>query len=307
MKVLVATVKPFAQAAVNGIKEIIESAGFEFYLLEKYADKKQLIDAVRDVDALIVRSDKIDKEVLDAASKLQIVVRAGAGYDNIDLAVAKAHNVCVMNTPGQNSNAVAEMVLGMIIYMLRNGYNGTSGSELKGKTLGLHAFGHVAKLVAKLAKGFGMDVYAYDAFDAAFSCKECCADVTRVNKPEELYEKCDIVSLHMPATPQTTGSINYEMLKRMKNDSLLVNSARKELINEADLVRIMEEKPKFKYVADVRPDNHAEMVEKFGNRYFSSDKKCGAQTAEANINAGLAAARQIVGFLKNGDRRFQVN
>ncbi|MBR1630937.1 MAG: 3-phosphoglycerate dehydrogenase [Paludibacteraceae bacterium] len=305
MKVLVATEKPFAPIAVEGIRKEVEAAGMELALLEKYTERQQLLDAVQDADALIIRSDKVDAEVLDAAKQLKIVVRAGAGYDNVDLDAATAHHVCVMNTPGQNSNAVAELALGMMVYAVRNFYNGTSGCELMGKTLGIHAYGNVGRNVARIAKGFGMNVMAYDAF--------CPKDVIEkdgvkaVDSAEELYRSCQIVSLHIPATDQTRNSINYNLLKQMPKGALLVNTARKEVINEPELLQLMDERQDLKYVTDVMPACDAVMKEKYANRYFSTPKKMGAQTAEANINAGIAAARQIVDFLQNGNERFRVN
>lgn len=305
MKVLVATEKPFAKVAVDGIRKEVEGAGFELALLEKYTDKKQLLDAVADADAIIIRSDIVDAEVLAAAKQLKIVVRAGAGYDNVDLAAATAAGVCVMNTPGQNSNAVAELALGLMVYAVRNFYNGTSGTELKGKRLGIHAFGNVGRNVARIAKGFGMEVYAYDAFCPAEVIEK--DGVKALASAEALYETCDVVSLHIPATAETKNSINYALLNKMPKGALLVNTARKEVINEAEMVKLMEERTDFKYVTDIMPANHAEMMEKFAGRYFATPKKMGAQTAEANINAGIAAARQIVDFIKNGNERFRVN
>ena len=305
MKVLVATDKPFAKVAVDGIREVIEAAGYELVLLEKYGDKANLLAAVADVDAIIIRSDVIDAEVLDAAKQLKIVVRAGAGYDNVDLAAATAHNVCVMNTPGQNSNAVAELALGLMVYAVRNLYNGTSGSELKGKKLGIHAYGNVGRNVARIAKGFGMEIYAYDAYCPKEAIE---ADgVIPVATAEELYEICNVVSIHIPATPGTRMSINYNLLNRMPKNGLIVNTARKEVINEIELVKVMEDRADLKYVTDIMPDDHAELQEKFVGRYFTTPKKMGAQTAEANINAGIAAAHQIVGFLKDGCEKFRVN
>ena len=305
MKVLVATEKPFAKVAVDGIREVIEQAGYELVLLEKYTSKQQLLDAVADVDALIIRSDNVDAEVLDAAKKLKIVVRAGAGYDNIDLATATAHNVVAMNTPGQNSNAVAELALGMMVMAVRNLYNGTSGTELMGKKLGIHAYGNVGRNVARIAKGFGMDIYAYDAY-----CPDevmVAEGVTPLHSAEELYAICDVVSLHIPATPETKGSINYALLANMPKGGLLVNTARKEVINEDELIRFMQERADFRYVTDIMPAADQKMQELFAERYFATPKKMGAQTAEANINAGIAAARQIVDFFVNGVTKFQVN
>ena len=305
MKVLVATDKPFAKVAVDGIRKEIEAAGYELVLLEKYGEKANLLNAVADVDAIIIRSDVIDAEVLDAAKQLKIVVRAGAGYDNVDLEAATAHGVCVMNTPGQNSNAVAELALGMMVMAVRNMYNGTSGTELKGKKLGIHAYGNVGRNVARIAKGFGMEIYAYDAFCPKEVIE---ADGAKaVDSAEELYAACDVISLHIPATAETKNSINYDLVGRMPKGGLLVNTARKEVIDEASLIKLMEERADLKYVTDIMPAANAEFAEKFPARYFSTPKKMGAQTAEANINAGIAAAQQIVGFLKDGCERFRVN
>ena len=305
MKVLVATDKPFAKVAVDGIRKEIEAAGYELVLLEKYGEKANLLNAVADVDAIIIRSDVIDAEVLDAAKQLKIVVRAGAGYDNVDLEAATAKGVCVMNTPGQNSNAVAELALGMMVMAVRNMYNGTSGTELKGKKLGIHAYGNVGRNVARIAKGFGMEIYAYDAFCPKEVIE---ADGAKaVDSAEELYAACDVISLHIPATTETKNSINYDLVGKMPKGGLLVNTARKEVIDEAGLIKLMEERADLKYVTDIMPAANAEFVEKFPARYFSTPKKMGAQTAEANINAGIAAAQQIVGFLKDGCERFRVN
>lgn len=305
MKVLVATEKPFARVAVDGIREVVEQAGYELALLEKYSSKGHLLEAVADVDALIIRSDNVDAEVLAAAKNLKIVVRAGAGYDNIDLASATAHNVVAMNTPGQNSNAVAELALGLMVMAVRNMYNGTSGTELKGKKLGIHAYGNVGRNVARIAKGFGMEIYAYDAY---------CPDevmvndgVTPLHSAEDLYATCDVISLHIPATAETKGSINYALLSKMPEGGLLVNTARKEVINEAELIQFMQERHDFRYVTDIMPAANQKMTELFESRYFATPKKMGAQTAEANINAGIAAAKQIVDFFQNGNTRFQVN
>lgn len=305
MKVLIATDKPFAKVAVDGIRKEVEAAGFELALLEKYTEKQQLLDAVVDAEAIIIRSDIIDAEVIAAAKNLKIVVRAGAGYDNVDLEAATAAGVCVMNTPGQNSNAVAELVFGLLVFAVRNFYNGSSGTELKDKKLGIHAYGNVGRNVARIAKGFGMKLYAYDAF---------CSDeliqsegVTPVSSVEKLYETCDIVSVHIPATSETKKSINAALVNRMPKGAIIVNTARKEVINEAELAQLMETRTDIKYMTDILPDNHAEMMEKFAYRYFSTPKKMGAQTAEANINAGIAAATQIVDFIKNGNQRFRVN
>ena len=305
MKVLVATQKPFAKVAVDGIRKVVDEAGFELALLEKYEEKAQLLDAVKDADAIIIRSDVIDNEVFDAAKQLKIVVRAGAGYDNVDLAAATAHNVCVMNTPGQNSNAVAELVFGLLVMAVRNFYNGKSGTELLGKKLGILAFGNVGRNVARIAKGFVMDIYAYDAFCPKEAIEA--AGVHAVDSTEALFEIADIVSLHIPATPETKESINYAMVNKMPKGGIVVNTARKEVINEAELIRLMEEREDLKYVTDIMPVANEEFVSKFAGRYFSTPKKMGAQTAEANINAGLAAARQIVAYFKEGNERFRVN
>ena len=305
MKVLIATEKPFAKVAVDGIRKEVEAAGYELALLEKYTEKSQLLDAVKDVNAIIIRSDIVDKEVLDAAKELKIVVRAGAGYDNVDLAEATAHGVCVMNTPGQNSNAVAELAFGMMIMAVRNFYNGKAGTELMGKKLGIHAYGNVGRNVARIAKGIGMDIYAYDAFCPKDAIK---ADgVTPVDSAEELYKTCDVVSLHIPATPETRKSINYDLVNLMPKNGLLVNTARKEVIDEEGLLKLMEERQDLKYVTDIMPEKNEEFATKCAGRYFSTPKKMGAQTAEANINAGIAAAKQIVAYFKDGCEKFRVN
>jgi D-3-phosphoglycerate dehydrogenase len=305
MKILVATDKPFAKAAVDGIRKITEEAGFELHLLEKYTDVNDLYKAVAAVDALIVRSDKVTPAVIDAAKNLKIVVRAGAGYDNLDLAACTARGIVAMNTPGQNSNAVAELAAGMMVYMARNTFHPGTGSELKGKKLGIHAYGNVGRLVAKIAKGFGMDVYAFDPFVKAEDITK--DGVQALATEEELYTTCHYVSLHIPATGKTKKSIGYNLLSKMPKGACLVNTARKEVIHEDELLKVMEERVDLKYVSDIAPDNHAVLQEKFGTRYFSTPKKMGAETAEANINAGLAAATQIVNFFKNGNKTFQVN
>ena len=304
MKVLIATEKPFAPAAVEGIRKEIEGAGHQLALLEKYTDKAQLLSAVADADALIIRSDKVDAEVLDAAKQLKIVVRAGAGYDNIDLAAATAHNVIAENTPGQNSNAVAELVFGLLVYTVRNFYNGKAGSELKGKRLGILAFGNVGRNVARIAKGFGMEVSAYDAFCPAEAIEK--AGVKAAKSQDELFQTCDIVSLHIPATAETKNSINYATVNQLKKGGILINTARKEVINEPALLKLLAERDDLKYITDIKPDADAEFA-KFEGRYFSTPKKMGAQTAEANINAGIAAAKQINAFFATGDKKFQVN
>ncbi len=306
MKVLVATEKPFAKKAVDGIREIVEMAGYELALLEKYTDKAQLLEAVATADALIVRSDKVTAEVIAAAPRLQIVVRAGAGYDNVDLAAATERGIVVMNTPGQNSNAVAELAIAMMIYMARNRFTPGTGSEIQGKTLGIHAYGHVGRLVGRKGKALGMNVVAYDPF--LTDPDVFAADgVEQVASVEELYKRADYLSLHIPATEQTKGSIGYELLMSMPKGATLVNTARKEVIDEAGLMQALTEREDLKYITDIAAGNQAELDEKFGKRVFATAKKMGAETAEANINAGLAAANQIVDFLKNGNRRFQVN
>lgn len=305
MKILIATEKPFAAAAVKAMEEIITAAGIDVVKLEKYTEKKQLLEAVAAVDGIIIRSDIVDAEVLDAAKNLKIVVRAGAGYDNIDLAAATAHNVVAMNTPGQNANAVAELVFGMLLFQCRNQFSGAAGTELMGKTLGLHAFGNVARNVARVAKGFGMEVYAYDPFLTKEQIES--AGVKAVESIPELYSTCQYVSLHCPATKETIGSINYDLLKTMPKNACLINTARKEVVDEAGLMKLMEERADFKYIADVKPAAADAFVEKFGTRVFFTPKKSGAQTAEANSNAGIAAAKQSVGFLKEGIDRFKLN
>ncbi len=304
MKILVATEKPFAAEAVNGIKEVIDAAGHELVLLEK-GTKADLINAVADVEGLIVRSDIVDKEVFDAAKQLKVVVRAGAGYDNIDLAEATAKGVCVMNTPGQNSNAVAELVFGMAIMMIRNNYNGKAGTELKEKSLGIHAYGQVGRNVARIAKGFDMTVTALDPFvkDEDMEAE----GVKPMHSVEELYSNNQFVSLHIPATAQTKQSVTKELICKLPKNGVLINTARKEVINEAGLAAALEARPDIRYVADVKPDNADELVAKYGDRVFFTPKKMGAQTAEANIKAGIAAAEQVVANLRDGWNRFQVN
>ena len=304
MKVLVATEKPFAAAAVEGIKAEIEGAGHQLALLEKYTEKSQLLDAVADADALIIRSDKVDAEVLDAAKQLKIVVRAGAGYDNIDLAAATAHNVVAENTPGQNANAVAELVFGLLVFAVRNFYNGKAGTELKDKKLGILAFGNVGRNVARIAAGFGMEVYAFDAYCPKDVIEA--AGVKAVDSQEALFETCDVVSLHIPATAETKESINYALVGKMKKGGILVNTARKEVINEPELLKLMAERTDLKFVTDIKPDADADFAQMEG-RYFSTPKKMGAQTAEANTNAGIAAARQINAFFKDGCTKYKVN
>lgn len=306
MKVLIATEKPFAKTAVEGIEAILKEANYEVVRLEKYTDKAELLAAVADVDALIIRSDKVTAEVIEAAKQLKIVVRAGAGFDNVDLAAATAHKVVVMNTPGQNSNAVAELALGMMVYMARNQFNPGTGSELQGKTLAIHAYGNVGRLVGLKGKALGMNVVAYDPFitdDAVFERD----GVKKMNSVAELYAAADYLSLHIPATAETKGSIGYDLAMSMPKGATIVNTARKEVINEEGLMKAMEEREDLKYVTDIAPDAKEAYAEKFGKRYFGTPKKQGAETAEANVNAGLAAARQIVDFFVNGNVRFQVN
>ncbi len=303
-KVLVATEKPFASAAIDGMRKELEEAGHELTLLEKYTDKAQLLQAVGTAEALIVRSDKVDEEVLNAAQELKIVVRAGAGYDNIDLQAASARNVIVENTPGQNANAVAELVFGLLVYAVRNFYNGKAGTELLGKRLGLLAFGNVGRNVARIAKGFGMDVYAYDAYCPTEVIEQ--SGVHAVASQDELFETCDVVSLHIPATPETIKSINRTLVGKMKPNAILVNTARKEVIDEAELLQLLNERTDLKYITDIKPDADAEFAALEG-RYFATPKKMGAQTAEANTNAGIAAARQINAFFSDGCTKFQVN
>ncbi len=304
-KVLVATDKPFAAVAVKGIRKVVEEAGFELVLLEGYTSQDDFIRTVADVDAVIIRSDKADKSVIDAGKNLKIVVRAGAGYDNIDLQAATAKGVVAMNTPGQNSNAVAELALGMMVFYARNFFNGKSGSELMGKKLGIHAYGFVGKNVARIAKGFGMEVYAFDPF---VSKQEIEKDgVKWVSSVEELYSACHYISLHIPANSQTKQSVNFQLLSRMPSPACLVNTARAEVIHEADLLKMFQERKDFAYLSDVEPTNKAEIEASFKAKFFCTPKKMGAQTEEANVNAGIAAAKQIVNFLKNGDKTFQVN
>jgi len=304
MKILVFTEKPFAAAAVKAIENSVTAAGAELALVER-GTRDDLLKAVADADGLIVRSDKIDGEVMDHAKNLRVIVRAGAGYDNIDLEAATAHGICVMNTPGQNSNAVAELVFGMVIMMLRNQYNGTSGSEVKGKTLGIYAFGQVGRNVNRIAKGFGMKVSALDLFvkDEVMEAE----GTTPLHTPEELFEKNQFVSLHIPATPQTRGSIGYDLVMRMPKNGVLINTARKEVIDEAGLMKALEEREDLRYVSDIKPDMAQEYQEKFGARVFFTPKKMGAQTAEANFNAGVAAAEQSVAYLRDGVNKYQVN
>jgi len=303
--VLVATKKPFASEAVENIKKLTEEAGYKFNLLEKYETEEQLKEAVKEANALIVRSDKIHSGIIEVADKLEVIVRAGAGYDNIDLDAASNKNIVVMNTPGQNANAVAELVIGMMIYYARNLFNGKPGTELKGKTLGLHAFGNVARNVARISKGLGMKMYAYDPFLSDEQIKEGGAEP--LHSVEELYSKCQYISLHIPAVKETIKSINYDLLKLMPKGATLINAARKEVIDEDGLLKMYEEREDFGYISDIAPDNKDIIAEKFEGRYFFTPKKMGAQTAEANINAGIAAIKQIIDYFKTGEAKFQVN
>lgn len=304
-KILVATEKPFAAEAVEGIKEIILQGRNEFTLLEKYTDKLALLSAVKDADAIIIRSDIIDAEVIAAAENLKIVVRAGAGYDNVDLAAASAKGIVVMNTPGQNSNAVAELAIGMMVYFARNQFNGKAGTELKGKSLGIHAYGNVGRIVGQIAKGFGMDVYAFDPFIPAQKMAD--DGVTALSSQEELYAKCQYISLHIPATEKTKQSINYELLMSMPSPAVLVNTARKEVVCEESLMRVLSDRKDFSYLSDIAPNNATELLDIHPTRCYFTPKKMGAQTAEANINAGLAAANQIQDYFAKGDTTYQVN
>ena len=304
MKVLIATEKPFAKEALEAIKKEIVDGGHSVEVLEKYTEKSELLSAVAQANAVIIRSDIVDKEVLDAAKELKIVVRAGAGYDNVDIQSAKEHQVVVENTPGQNSNAVAELVFGLLVYAVRNFYNGKSGSELKGKKLGLLAYGNVSRNVSRIAKGFGMNVYAYDAYCTAEQIES--DGVKAVSSPSALFEQCDVISLHIPATPETTKSINYELVNKLPKGGILVNTARKEVINEEELLKLMAERQDIKFITDIKP-NADEQFAQFEGRYFSTPKKMGAQTSEANTNAGIAAAKQINAFFNEGCTKYQVN
>jgi len=304
-KVLVATDKPFAPVALKGIREVVENAGYTLLLLEKYTAPEQLYEAVKEADAVIIRSDLVTRAVLDAGKNLKIVVRAGAGYDNVDLAAATEKGVVVMNTPGQNSNAVAELALGMMVYGARGFFSGKSGTELKGKKLGIHAFGNVGKYVASIAKGFGMDVYAYDPFVSKLDIEA--SGVKPVDNAEDLYKTCQYISLHMPANDKTKKSINSALLSLMPADGVLVNTARKEVIDEDGLIQVMTQKTKFQYLSDVAPDAAEAFQVNFPGRYYATPKKMGAQTEEANTNAGIAAAEQIRDFFEKGEKKYQVN
>ena len=302
MKILVATEKPFAAAAVNGIREIVEKAGHELVLLEKYTEKSQLLEAVADADALIVRSDKVTAEVVEAAKHLKIVVRAGAGYDNVDLKACTDRDIVVENTPGQNSNAVAELAIGLMIYMSRNQFTPGTGCELSGKRLGIQGFGNIGQLVAKKAVALGMDVVIYtnevkekhQRWKATFSL-------------EHLYSSCDFVSINIPATPFTMRTVDYNLISKMPKGGCLINTSRKEIICEEGLEKALSERPDLKYATDIAPERYAEFKEKFGKQIFATPKKQGAETGEANINAGLAAAQQICDFFETGSTKFKVN
>ena len=304
-EILLATEKPFTKETVEDIKKLVEKSGNTFKLLEKYKTKQELMDSIKDVNAIIVRSDKITKEIMDSSNNLKVIARAGAGFDNIDLGYASKKGIVVMNTPGQNANAVAELVFGLLVYAKRNFYDGSSGTELKGKKLGLLAFGNVGRNVARIAKGFGMEIYSYDAFVPKEVLEK--EGIHAVDKQEELFTDCDIVSLHIPATKETINSINYDLCSKMKKNAILINTSRKEVINEKELIKLMEERKDIKYITDLKPDNHEEFLNKFKGRYFATPKKMGAQTQEANINAGKAAANQIIDFFKTGKTKFQVN
>lgn len=305
MKVLVATEKPFAPIAIRQIREVMEAAGFRLALLENYTNRSALLEAVSDADGLIVRSDLVTPEVLDAAKQLKIVVRAGSGYDNLDIESCTAHNVVAMNTPGQNSNAVAELAFLLMLYRIRRGFTGVQGSELRGKTIGLHAFGNVGKYVADIARGFGMDIYAYDPFVSERVMKnngaKQCINV------QELYSKCQYISIHMPSNKITNKSVGYDLMKRMPRNAVLVNTARKEIIDEEGLLKIFDERPDFSYLADIEPDCKATIEKNYKDRFIFTSKKMGAQTEESNINAGVAAARQIVDYFNNGKEKFRLN
>ena len=304
-EILLATEKPFTKETVEDIKKLVEKSGNTFKLLEKYKTKQELMDSIKDANAIIVRSDKITKEIMDSSNNLKVIARAGAGFDNIDLGYASKKGIVVMNTPGQNANAVAELVFGLLVYAKRNFYDGSSGTELKGKKLGLLAFGNVGRNVARIAKGFGMEIYSYDAFVPKEVLEK--EGIHAVDKQEDLFTDCDIVSLHIPATKETINSINYDLCSKMKKNAILINTSRKEVINEKELIKLMEERKDIKYITDLKPDNHEEFLNKFKGRYFATPKKMGAQTQEANINAGKAAANQIIDFFKTGKTKFQVN
>ncbi len=304
-KVLVATEKPFAPAAIDEISKIVSSAGYSLILLESYQEKEELLNALSDVNAVIIRSDKMTPEVIERSSQLEIIVRAGAGYDNVDLEAASKKSIVVMNTPGQNSNAVAELAFGMMLSLARKGFSGKSGTELRGKKLGIHAYGNVGKYVALIGKGFGMEIYAFDPYvSPELMVKE---GIKQVKSGEELYSTCDYISLHLPKVKETIGSINFELMSKMKKGAAIINTARAEVVDEPSLLKMFEARPDFKYASDIAPNCKDEIAAKYAERFFFTPKKMGAQTAEANINAGIAAAKQIVGFFQRGDKTFQVN
>ena len=304
-KVLVATVKPFAQKAVEEISVICKEAGYTMVLLEKYAEQAEFVQKVKDVDALIVRSDKVTREVINNAQNLKVVVRAGSGYDNIDLEAATEKNIVAMNTPGQNSNAVAELAFGMMIYMARGQFNGKPGTELKGKKLGIHAFGNVGINVARIAKGFGMEIFAFDPYIDKKVMEE--HGVKAIDSVEEMYKTCDYISLHLPSIPETQKFINNKLVSKMKKGATLINTARKEVVCEEDIIQVFQNRDDLKYTSDIAPDTKIEMIERFGNRVYFTPKKMGAQTLEANVNAGIAAINQIINYFEKGDTTFQVN
>ena len=304
-KVLIATVKPFSAEAVEEVKGVLKDAGYDFEVLAKYPEQSDLVASVADADALIIRSDNVDREVIEAAGKLKIVVRAGAGYDNVDLEAATEKGVVVMNTPGQNSNAVAELALGMMVYMSRNAFQPVAGTELRGKKLGIHAYGAVGRIVGLIAKGFGMKVYAYDPFIDPVIIKN--DGVVCEESAEDLYSKCQYISLHIPANAETRGSVGFDILNSMPSGATLVNTARKEVIDEEGLKKVFAERGDFRYLSDIAPDCVDELTKNYPDRVFFTPKKMGAQTAEANLNAGVAAARQIINFLEKGDTTYKVN
>lgn len=304
-KVLVATVKPFAKKAVEEISVICKEAGYAMVLLEKYAEQAEFVQKVKDVDALIVRSDKVTEEVINNAQNLKVVVRAGSGYDNIDLEAATEKNIVAMNTPGQNSNAVAELVFGMMVYMARGQFNGKPGTELKGKKLGIHAFGNVGINVARIAKGFGMEIFAFDPYIDKKVMEE--HGVKVIDSVEEMYKTCDYISLHLPSIPETQKFINNKLISKMKKGATLINTARKEVVCEEDIIQVFQNRDDLKYTSDIAPDTKIEMIERFGNRVYFTPKKMGAQTLEANVNAGIAAINQIINYFEKGDTTFQVN
>ncbi len=304
-KILIATQKPFAKKAVEEISEICKNSEYEMILLEKYAEQADLIKAIENVEAVIIRSDKITQEVIENAKKLEIVVRAGAGYDNVDCQAATKNDVVVMNTPGQNSNAVAELAFGMMLFMARGKFNGKAGTELKDKKIGIHAYGNVGKNVARIAKGFGMEVVAFDPFVPAEMIKK--DGVIPLTSVEELYKTCDYISLHLPSIPATQKFINYDLISSMKKGAAIINTARKEVVCEDSILKVFAERDDLKYVSDIAPVKKEEIIEKFGDRCFFTPKKMGAQTLEANVNAGVAAVKQIINYFEKGDTTFQVN